>query len=219
MEIRSTRIDRKREANRTALLRSAAGLFAGAGFEGTSMDDIASAADLTKRTLYQYFPSKEELLFAVAAHLLAGYRLEVAPATDGGSAHQRLSSFVEAFYGVIRDHPGDAAIMGTALSLRDSVRAYKETVRSGSELGALEQALGDLYRTFVGAIVEGILDGSIESSVDPEGAAFAVFFLIKGFIGLIAGGTESMQGTLGRAARDKLALYSLGLVMKGMKAP
>lgn len=218
MAIPSTRMERKREVNRNALLRSAATLFADAGFEVTSMDDIAAMADLTKRTLYQYFSSKEELIFAVAGDLISSYRLFVAPSSQGGNAHQRLSDFVASFYGVIKTHPGEAAIMDSALSLRSAARARRETASTSAGLQAFDLALGELYRTFVDAVAEGCEDGSMEKSLDPEGAAFTVFFLIKGYLGLIAGSEESIKKSSDIETRDKLAMYSLGLVMKGMKS-
>jgi AcrR family transcriptional regulator len=46
---------------RTQLLDVALDLFATSGFRGTSMDDIAEAAGVTKPVLYQHFPSKGEL--------------------------------------------------------------------------------------------------------------------------------------------------------------
>ncbi|MDL5368116.1 TetR/AcrR family transcriptional regulator [Xanthomonas sp. NCPPB 2654] len=54
------------EAKREAIVEAAAGVFLEAGFEGASMTQIASRAGSSKRTLYGYFPSKEELFVAVA---------------------------------------------------------------------------------------------------------------------------------------------------------
>nr|WP_315846217.1 TetR/AcrR family transcriptional regulator [uncultured Achromobacter sp.] len=49
--------DRKREA----IMRAAVDEFRTAGYEATSMDRIAAAAGVSKRTVYNHFPSKEEL--------------------------------------------------------------------------------------------------------------------------------------------------------------
>jgi len=46
---------------RRQLLDVAQEAFAEAGFHGTSMDDIADAAGVTKPVLYQHFPSKRDL--------------------------------------------------------------------------------------------------------------------------------------------------------------
>ncbi|KAF1723086.1 TetR/AcrR family transcriptional regulator [Pseudoxanthomonas wuyuanensis] len=54
------------EAKREAIIEAAAEVFLEAGFEGASMSQIATRAGGSKRTLYGYFPSKEELFVAVA---------------------------------------------------------------------------------------------------------------------------------------------------------
>lgn len=54
------------EAKREAIVEAAAAVFLESGFEGASMTQIATRAGSSKRTLYGYFPSKEELFVAVA---------------------------------------------------------------------------------------------------------------------------------------------------------
>ncbi len=54
-----------REEKHRLLLQSAAKLFADRGFSCTRVADIASHAGVAKGTVYEYFPSKEELFFAL----------------------------------------------------------------------------------------------------------------------------------------------------------
>lgn len=42
-------------------------LFFERGFEATTLDDIAEAADVSRRTLFHYFASKEEIVFSTKA--------------------------------------------------------------------------------------------------------------------------------------------------------
>lgn len=64
---------RSAELTRKRILESAYQLFRRRGFSRVSMDEIASAAKLTKRTLYHHFKSKDQLLADVleAQHGLA----------------------------------------------------------------------------------------------------------------------------------------------------
>lgn len=49
------------DRKRNAIIDAAAAQFRAHGFEATSMDKIAAAAEVSKRTVYNHFPSKEEL--------------------------------------------------------------------------------------------------------------------------------------------------------------
>ena len=53
------------QKTRALLVDVARQLFAKNGFEDTSMNDIAVAANRGRRTLYTYFNSKEEIYLAV----------------------------------------------------------------------------------------------------------------------------------------------------------
>ncbi len=55
--------DRKRERTRRALLEAAVELFETRGYDETTVADIAAAAEVGTRTFFNYFASKEELLF------------------------------------------------------------------------------------------------------------------------------------------------------------
>jgi AcrR family transcriptional regulator len=55
--------DRKRARTRQALVDAAADLFLRKGYDGTTIADLAAAADIGVRTFFSYFASKEELLF------------------------------------------------------------------------------------------------------------------------------------------------------------
>lgn len=46
-------------------MRTAAALYAGKGFLGTSMSEIAAACKTSKSLIYHYYPSKEDILFEV----------------------------------------------------------------------------------------------------------------------------------------------------------
>lgn len=57
--------DKKREA----ILQAAIAEFCCCGYESTSMDKIAASAEVSKRTVYNHFPSKEALFDAILEQL------------------------------------------------------------------------------------------------------------------------------------------------------
>jgi AcrR family transcriptional regulator len=66
------------------------------GYEGTSMNDIAEAAGLTKAGIYHYIRGKEELLFEIMTYAMDNLEQRViAPAQEIADAEQRLRKIVE----------------------------------------------------------------------------------------------------------------------------
>lgn len=59
--------ERKKQRTRDALLRAAVELFTTRGYEGTTVDDIAEAVDVSQRTFFRYFAGKEEAALALEA--------------------------------------------------------------------------------------------------------------------------------------------------------
>jgi AcrR family transcriptional regulator len=64
------RRDRKKRETRQALREAAQRLFAEQGFAETTIDDITEAADVSRRTFFRYYSSKEDLLRADVTDLL-----------------------------------------------------------------------------------------------------------------------------------------------------
>lgn len=57
-----SRRERKKTAIQMQIMRRAIELFRKQGFDSTTMEQIASEADVAKRTLYSYFPVKEAII-------------------------------------------------------------------------------------------------------------------------------------------------------------
>jgi AcrR family transcriptional regulator len=58
------RRERKKVETRQRILASAVALFAGQGYDATTMDDIAESADVSRATVFNVFPRKSDLVLA-----------------------------------------------------------------------------------------------------------------------------------------------------------
>ncbi len=90
MEPTSHREQKKIDTRRT-IIRVTEDLFLSKGYEATTLQDIATAANVAQRTLFSYFPSKEAIIF---------------------DDHQ---AFIDTFIGHLENH-GDESIFDTVRS-------------------------------------------------------------------------------------------------------
>jgi AcrR family transcriptional regulator len=76
--------DRKTKETRARIARTALELFISQGYAETTLDQIAEAADVGRRTIFDHFPSKEAMLFdhLIVRHEVAIKHLQERPATE-----------------------------------------------------------------------------------------------------------------------------------------
>ena len=75
--------ERKKLATRRSLRRVALDLVAERGFAHVTVEDIAEAADVSPRTFFNYFPSKEAALVGAAPNRVAALRERIAYEAPG----------------------------------------------------------------------------------------------------------------------------------------
>src|ERR1700752_2228377 len=78
--------ERKKLATRLAIRRVALDLIAERGLSHVTVEDIAAAADVAPRTFFNYFPSKEAVLFGADPGRAEQLRARLVHAQPGSSA-------------------------------------------------------------------------------------------------------------------------------------
>jgi AcrR family transcriptional regulator len=81
-----TLAERKRQLVRDELAEAALRLLARQGFEETTVDELAAAAGVSRRTFFRYFASKEDVLISSVAVVFEGILAEVAARPAGEPA-------------------------------------------------------------------------------------------------------------------------------------
>src|ERR1700729_118396 len=87
---RSSLRERKKIATRRLLRKAALDLGAQRGFMHVTVEDIAEAADVSPRTFFNYFPSKEAALFGADPERIARMRERVVYQAPGEPALSAL---------------------------------------------------------------------------------------------------------------------------------
>ena len=138
-----SRIERKRSRRIQQILTTAAELVGERGYDAVSLDDVADRLDVTKGSLYHYFPSKEELVGTAIETLgrdMIGH-LEQTIQTLEGTAGQRMQGLLLAQAAmVVRDHPA-------AIRLYMLPREWPEPQHT--RIKELRRRHNDLFRTLL----------------------------------------------------------------------
>jgi len=112
-------------ARREQILDVAVQVFARNGFHGTSMNDVAEAAGVTKPVLYQHFDSKQELYLALLAEVGNRLLTAITKATAGATNGREMTDlgFRAYFRFVAEDHDAFLLLYGTGASRNEEATA------------------------------------------------------------------------------------------------
>ncbi len=159
--------DRKREA----IVRAAVEEFRAAGYEATSMDRIAAAAGVSKRTVYNHFPSKEELFALILEEL---WESSVASVDVPYRADQPLQAQLLQLLAKKLELLGDPNFIDLARV------AMAEIIHSPERAQAIVCRMGEKEGGVSAWVRAAVADGRLRE-VDPEFADQQLQGLVKGF--------------------------------------
>ena len=135
--------ERKKQRTRRAIATAALRLFAERGYEETTIADIAAAADVSPRTFFSYFPSKEDVVFAEVDDRLAevSERLRRTPGETPLETIRR--SVVDVLEAIVSEH-GEYGAVQIALILERPGLQARALQRMTHTQEAIEALLRDL---------------------------------------------------------------------------
>jgi AcrR family transcriptional regulator len=115
------------EHTRIALVDAATRLFAERGYAGTSIDDVAGGARVTRGALYHHFTSKLDIFNAVCAEVDARVVNRVRKvAAEPGTAEERMLRVLDSYFEASRDATYQAIVLGESAKAqgRDDTQRY-----------------------------------------------------------------------------------------------
>jgi len=96
----------QREACKRFIIDAARRVFDEKGVENTNMDDIASAANYTRRTLYAYFKSRDEISLSIFIEdLITRWEEQKKKLAEAGTGLEKIIKWAESLYSFTLRHP------------------------------------------------------------------------------------------------------------------
>ena len=148
---------------RNAVLQAALGLFSRYGLHGTSVDQVAARAGVSKSNLLYYFANKEELYVCVLRDLLKVWLAPLRAFSAEQDPQQVIGDYIRRKLAVSRDSP-------------DASRLFCLEIIQGAPLlrDELDRELRELVTT-KSAVIQAWVDAGRLAPVDPQHLLFMLW--------------------------------------------
>jgi AcrR family transcriptional regulator len=198
-EVRPGLRERKKQKTRETIIDTAFELFAERGYEQTTIAEIADAAVVSPRTVFAYFPSKEEILFSDVPEVHERFRRALEERAHGVTALDAL-----------RDIIAESLDLGPAELRRKRIVAQDEALKRSERarrapfeqmmVDAIAKDLGagpdDIHPQIVAAALIAALSAIRERDLTEPSASFSseqAMAVVDDVIGFVRGGLEALR--------------------------
>lgn len=175
----SDRKEKEIQIKKNDIIDAAERVFFTKGYDAATMDDVAREAEFSKRTVYVYFNSKEQIYFEI---MVRGYKQLIQMLESGlaerkpANAIEKMRQLSDSIYRFSQEHPDYFyAIMQYENSEQDFIKGVP--AESRDECYALgEKILGYL----TGTLQWGMEEGVFLSDLDVQKTALVLWACING---------------------------------------
>jgi|SRR5450432_3125999 AcrR family transcriptional regulator len=201
-----------RERQRCRILEAAEALFDEKGIDRVTMTEIISATELRTSTIYQYFSSKDDLVWAILEDLLEEFSKRAKEVTDNAKTSlDKITALLELM-------AEDLTRNRTKVRFMAQFDAMYARDWSAERLLTLEaQIYPEGFRYFGSLIREGISDGSLRSDLNPELTMHAVMNAVVGTQRRLASLGSQVELEYGQPV-DSLFRETTRVILRGLRA-
>jgi AcrR family transcriptional regulator len=204
-----------RERQRSRILAAAQEAFDARGIDRVLIGEIVAETGIRASTLYEYFASKDEIVWALVEKVMArseaGIKEKVEAVRDS-PALARITALLDAFRDELIRHPGHVRFMAQF----DAMYARDWTVE---RLLVLESEISPDGFGFLGALVrQGIADGAIRADLDPDLTLHAVLNAVIGTQRRLASLGKRVEQEYGHPIQE-LFDETVRVLLLGLRAP
>ncbi len=167
------------------------------GFYKTTMDEIATDLSMSKKTIYKLFPSKDDLVIAIARHFMRGMKSKILPALSSNkNAIEKLEDLIN-ILAKASDKISSARMEEMKKhypALWNEIDKFRTEMMFGNITKVIDQGKKEgLFLDYPTNIVMNVLVASIRNIVNPdfilnnnfsiiEAARFAFKIIIGGIV-------------------------------------
>jgi AcrR family transcriptional regulator len=191
------------------ILESAQMLFLRNGIESVTMNAIADEARIARKTLYKYFPTKQEIALAILKNFIEKHKDDFGPGQiPEGNGFQRLEFFLMESVNMLDRYPEFFRFL-VEFNVLYAKDGDPEQVRQTFALG--NDLLSPIIR-------DGIADGSIRADFEPEFLVAAIFNQMSALDARFALTGTRIGAEYGQSARE-LHQAILRIFLRGIQCP
>lgn len=209
------RKEKEKQIRRNDIIDAAEAVFFSKGYDVATMDDVARKAEFSKRTVYVYFNSKEQLYFEI---MVRGYRILIemieAALNDAHNknAIEKIKLIGNTLYQFNIAYPNYFyAIMSYENGEKDFVDGI--TDESREECYALGEKLFDY---FTATLLDGVEEGLIRGDIDIKNTAIILWSCTIGLFNTLIKKRNYIQNYHERIS-EKLIIEGLDLLLFAIK--
>ena len=153
-----------REASTRKIMETALELFAVQGFHSTSMNKIAKEAGVSKGLIYNYYESKDALLFAIVAYALEVGKSIMEPHIEGVEPKESLKNMIRISFLSLKEQAQYWKLMTELMLQEDVMKKVKNLLtenmkESFRQIEALFEAMGSASPKIDTRMLVATLDG------------------------------------------------------------
>lgn len=167
------------------------------GFYKTTMDDVASELGMSKKTIYKFFPSKDDLVMAIAKYFMNSMKNQIVPALNSDkNAIEKLAELISILAKAsekISPNRMDE-IRKYFPNLWNEIDSFRTKMMFGNITKVIDQGKAEgLFIDYPTSIIMNVLVASVRNIVNPdfilnhnfsiiEAARFAFKIVIGGIV-------------------------------------
>lgn len=170
------------------------------GFYKTTMDDVASELGMSKKTIYKFFPSKDDLVMAIAKHFMNSMKNKIIPALNSDkNAIEKLAELISILAKAsekISPKRMDE-IRKYFPSLWNEIDKFRTQMMFGNITKVIDQGKAEgLFIDYPTSIIMNVLVASVRNIVNPD-------FILNNNFSIIEAARYAFKIIIGGIVTDK----------------